>query len=58
MDKQKYIIRPVQVGQRSHLGKRMVNWWIYTTTPRKKKHSGPFYSRWDAQMQLDQILNK
>ena len=58
MSEQKYIVRPVQVGQRSSLGKRMVNWWIFTMIPRKKKHSGPFYSRWEAQQQLDQILNR
>jgi hypothetical protein len=26
--------------------------------PKKKKHSGPFYSKWDAQQELYQILNR
>jgi hypothetical protein len=58
MTEQKYIISSVKTGSTRSLSRRGINWWIYTTTPRKKKHSGPFYSRWEAQQQLDQILNR
>jgi hypothetical protein len=58
MSDQKYIISSVKTGSSRSLSKRGINWWIYTTTPRKKKHSGPFYSKWEAQQQLDQILNR
>jgi hypothetical protein len=58
MPEQKYIIRPVHLKQPYSLNNRTVNWWIFTMVPKKKKHSGPFYSKWDAQQELYQILNR
>lgn len=57
-NKQTYIIRPVKQSSTRYLRTREVCWWIFTMVPRKKKHSGPYYSRWEAQQQLDQILNR
>lgn len=58
MSEQKYVIKPVHVTKIKSLGKRAINWWIFTMIPKEKKHSGPFYSKWEAQQQLDQILNR
>jgi hypothetical protein len=54
-----YKIIPVKSNNNS-LRKRKINWWIYNVIDNKtkKKVSGPYYSKMEAQLALDSILNK